>query len=95
MYLLSTKYGPRGGTWYARSRNLISTSAFWNGISISKDVLWLSISFRMGEGNKISFWYDRWCSKIPLKSLYVTLCEFAHEKDEVVAKNSLKRIEPT
>ena len=39
----------------------------------------------MGDGLRVSFWYDKWCSNHCLCDTYPGLFEMAREKDAVIA----------
>lgn len=39
---------------------------------------------KLGDENKASFWHDRWCTEIPLKSLFLDAFEAARNKKAVV-----------
>lgn len=67
-------------------KNSSNTSGFWKGVNISKKLFWPSVSFYLSKRKvQISFWYDRWCLDVPLRSLFLTAFELALDKKIAVS----------
>lgn len=41
---------------------------------------------KVGDENRVSFWLDRWCTKIPLAKLFPVLFEQGKSKNTTVAE---------
>lgn len=51
----------------------MNISTFWKGVRQTEDIFWPGISFKLGNGESTSFWLDRWCTTIPLASLFLDI----------------------
>jgi hypothetical protein len=41
----------------------------------------------VGDGSRISFWYDKWCGEVTLKVVFPALYGLACAKDAFIASN--------
>ena len=52
---------------------LVSLPALWKGILVAKELFGRQVRFRVGKGDKISFWTDLWVGGLPLLSAFLEL----------------------
>lgn len=82
--LLQYKYGPRRGSWTAKSRNSSNISPFWKDVMSIANFSWHSIIFRVGENPKVAFWKEQWHCPNKLSNLFLLIFELAIDKDALV-----------
>lgn len=51
----------------------------WNSISLVKDDFWKFIKFRLGEGNEIRFWEDKWLGEATLRESFGSLISLVED----------------
>lgn len=66
--LLRHKYNVSGEFWSSKK---VTGSSVQKSISHGSKLLQEGLSWRIGNGEKISFWIDNWCAKGPLVNLCI------------------------
>ena len=52
----------------------------WRSIWMGWDVFSKNIQFKVGVGNRVKFWTDRWCGDLPLHLAFPVLYNIATNK---------------
>lgn len=65
--VIKGKYGEEGGWWSCEVRDPFGVG-LWKVISKEWDLFNSKICY--GDGKRVKFWRDRWCSQEPLKVLF-------------------------
>ena len=45
----------------------------WKGILACREDFWKGVRFKVGRGNKVSFWKDKWCGEETLRDRFPQL----------------------
>lgn len=67
-------------------RSFRPTSQWWKNVLDSKDVFKSGLSFGLGDGLLIDFWFDRWCGDTSLKSRFLDIFAFVDHKEARVGE---------
>lgn len=59
----------------------------WRGLHKTKELFRHLVKFEVVNGEKVSFWFDRWCLKVPLASIFNDLVGFSSTRNALVADN--------
>ncbi|GFS45225.1 hypothetical protein Acr_00g0094990 [Actinidia rufa] len=86
--VIKGKYGILRGAW--RTKDIIRSheTGLWKGIMKVGGDFSPQVSYQLGNGSNISFWYDDWCSQMPLRDRFPELFALATYQD---ASNVLKK----
>lgn len=63
-----------------------SCSMFWNGVTKRVELIRAGSSFEVGNGRRIQFWNDMWCSEATLATRFPHIYEVVLEKDATIAE---------
>jgi len=74
-----TQLQPSTGCWSNRCINGASSSPFWKEMRTVKDIFFFAIAMEVKNGRAIRFWEDKWCSNVPLGTLFPELCSAAQD----------------
>lgn len=59
-HILRKKYNRNSDKWADRDKIRTNTSQFWKGLQETKGIFWAGLKFTLGDGERISFWRDKW-----------------------------------
>jgi len=76
--LVFQSYRP-SGWWPDRCINGASSSPFWKGMALVKDIFFLGIVKYVKNGRGTRFWLDRWCFPVPLGVLFPDVFSLAKD----------------
>lgn len=86
MRLIKEKYGVEPGEFFPKMKGKTVGCSVWKSLrKVHKFFLEL-IGFTVGKGNSVRFWWDSWCSKIPLKCIFPHLYRSSCQKFSTVAE---------
>ena len=77
--VLSAKYGVKGRGWCTKPVRGSHGCSLWIGIMANRDIFQKYIVFEVGNGNKVQFWYDKWCGDSALKDRFPLLFECSRD----------------
>ena len=83
--MIRRKYGEDRGGWSSREVREAHGVGLWKGIRMDWELVGARISFRVGNGRRVSFWRDRWCGDSPLCVSFPSLFALSAEKEVWVA----------
>ncbi|GFS31499.1 acyl-CoA N-acyltransferase with RING/FYVE/PHD-type zinc finger protein [Actinidia rufa] len=83
--VIKSKYGILRGAWRTKEISHPHGSGLWKGIMKVWGDFRLNVSYQLGNGSKISFWNDDWCSQIPLRDRFPELFALATNREALVA----------
>lgn len=83
--LLKEKYGTEVGSFFPKKSRLPFGISTWRGLTHVLPLFTSLTHWKIGKGEKVSFWKDRWCTKYPLAQLFPNLFEVGKTKNATVA----------
>ena len=57
----------------------------WKAIRNDWEDLKVRMRFKVGSGNRVKFWKDRWCGDVSLRDVFPNLFSIAYSKDARLA----------
>ncbi len=82
---MELKYGSLWGGWCTKEIRGVDGVGLWKGIRRGWERFCPLISFSVGNGERVKFWYDQWCGDSPLKGAFPALFSIAADKEAAVA----------
>jgi hypothetical protein len=83
--VVEAKYGNLWGSWCTWTVRGSYRVSLWKAIRKEWDRFVPFISFRVGDGESVKFWHDKWCGGFPFKVLYPELFSISRDRDASVA----------
>lgn len=80
--VIKDKFGLFGGGWFSKKGYNAHGCSVWQGIMGMKTWFTRNISLLLGDGNKISFWFDTWAHQKSLRELFPLLFKKSRKKRE-------------
>lgn len=77
---MATKYGDDKFGWMSASPKEAYACGVWKGIYSVKGLFSQPISFKVNKGDRVSFWHDPWCTKVPIVPLFPSCYRFTQNK---------------
>lgn len=65
-------------------------SGLWKRISKGNESLSKLVSFKVCKGERVRFWFDQWCTCIPLQRMFFVLFSFASNKEGSVKEYMIR-----
>jgi len=84
--VVNAKYG-RQDKWNTKQNNDPYGVGPWKYINQLREEFFQEVSFRIGNGNSVKFWKDRWLNKQPLNVSHPAIYRIASDTDSSVAQN--------
>ena len=82
--VLTAKYGVEGIGWGTRPVRGSHGCNLWKEIMANWDYFQKYIVFEVGNGNKVQFWYDKWCGDYALKDSFLLLFECSRDREAFI-----------
>jgi hypothetical protein len=82
---VEAKYGGMWGGWCLELGRGPYGVSLWKFIRQGWDHLFPFLSFKVGNGERVRFWYDVWCGDGPLKVVFPGLFSIAGDRNASVA----------
>ncbi|WKA09925.1 hypothetical protein VitviT2T_027534 [Vitis vinifera] len=80
-HVLEAKYGQEGHGWRTKKAVGACGVGVWKEILKEADWCWDKMGFKVGKGNKISFWTDVWCEELALSQRFPHLYTLAADRN--------------
>ena len=83
--VISHKYGVEEGGWCTRAERGRHGVGLWKAIRKEWLGMYSSVAFRVGNGQRVRFWKDKWCGDEPLYESFPSLFVISRAKDAWVS----------
>uniref|UniRef100_A0A2N9IAI6 Reverse transcriptase domain-containing protein n=1 Tax=Fagus sylvatica TaxID=28930 RepID=A0A2N9IAI6_FAGSY len=83
--VIDSKYGGQGNFWCSNTIRSPHGVSLWKHIRAGWDVFSQHISYKVGDGSRIRFWYDTWCGDSPLRNQFPILYNLARDPESRVS----------
>ena len=84
--MIGVKYGQEGCGWKTKEVCGPFGVGLWKEIMKEVDWCWENIVFKVGKGNRVLFWTDKWCGNEALAQSYPQLFTLAGHKNAKVCE---------
>ena len=84
--VIGVKYGQEGGGWKTKEVCGPFGVGLWKDIMKEVDWCWENIEFKVGKGNRVLFWMDKWCGNEALSQSFPQLFTLAGHKNAKVCE---------
>jgi hypothetical protein len=79
--VIDSKYGCQRSAWCSDRVTATHGVSLWKHIRAGWKDFSHHISYKVGDGSRISFWHDIWCGALPLRQLFPTLFLLARDTE--------------
>ena len=83
--VIATKYGVNEGGWSTKKIRGAHGCGLWRSISSNWADFVSFLDYEVGVGDRIRFWFDRWCGDCPLKDAFPDLFVCTTNRNATVA----------
>jgi hypothetical protein len=90
-----SKYGIQRGGWCSKEARITYGLSLWRYIRKNWGVFSNFVSYKVGDGLRIHFWHDIWCSDSALKCSFPELFFLARNKEALVSDYMDRSSPPT
>ena len=84
--VIGVKYGQEGCGWKTKEVCGPFGVGLWKDIMKEVDWCWENIEFKVGKGNRVLFWTDKWCGNEALAQSYPQLFTLAGHKNAKICE---------
>ncbi|XP_019074375.1 uncharacterized protein LOC109122301 [Vitis vinifera] len=84
--VIGVKYGQEGCGWKTKEVCGPFGVGLWKDIMKEVDWCWENIDFKVGKGNRVLFWTDKWCGNEALAQSYPQLFTLAGHKNAKICE---------
>ena len=79
------KYEGDWGDWCSAMVSSIHGKGLWKGIWVVREEFWKWVRFRVGKGDRVRFWTDKWCGDEVFSVRFPQLYRLAMSQEAWVA----------
>lgn len=79
--VIKAKLGTKERGWFTRLMSRPHGNGLWKKICIGKRTCHNCISRRIGKGDRVRIWHDKWMKGCPLKTQFNQIYTFAQYKE--------------
>lgn len=87
---MAAKYGDDHYGWTCHPPVGASGCSLWNNICKGADLFFRFVKFKVNKGDRVSFWHDRWCERVCLRTLFPGCYVIAGNKRGTVADHMIR-----
>ncbi|XP_023927687.1 uncharacterized protein LOC112039077 [Quercus suber] len=87
--VVALKFGEEWGGWTSKLGRGVHRCGLCKSIRMGWEVFHKNVHFKVGVGDKVKFWIDRWCGDLPLHLAFLILYTFAANKAASVESSLL------
>ncbi|KAJ9682385.1 hypothetical protein PVL29_018325 [Vitis rotundifolia] len=82
--VIGTKYGKEGFGWRTKETRGTYGVGVWKEILKEANWCWENMMFKVGKGNRVSFWTDHWCGNTALSLMFPQLFALSVQRNATV-----------
>ena len=82
--VVALKFGEEWAGWTSKLGRGVHGCGLWISIRMGWEVFNKYVQYKVGVGDRVKFWSDRWCGYLPLLLAFPTLYNFAANKEASV-----------
>ncbi|XP_028067083.1 uncharacterized protein LOC114269911 [Camellia sinensis] len=79
------KFGMGRGEWCSKTVGLSHGCGVWKGIWLGREAFWSRVRLKVGTGDRVRFWRDRWCGDLSLEFQFPLIFAIAVDYEVLVA----------
>ncbi|XP_028125322.1 uncharacterized protein LOC114322241 [Camellia sinensis] len=79
------KFGLGRGEWCSSTVGLSHGCGVWKGIWLGREAFWRRVRLKVGVGDRVRFWRDRWCGDLSLEFKFPLIFAIAADLEVLVA----------
>lgn len=88
--VIAAKYGEEQNGWISRTPTGLNRSGIWRGIAEGIGLFSRFIRFKVNNEEQVSFWYDSYCSTLPLCSFFPSCYKLANVKRGTIRNHMIR-----
>ena len=84
--MLVERHGAGCGDWSTGWTRDSHGCGLWKGIMLGWNAFSAHVKYKVGRGNRVRLWHDRWCGDVPLKDSFPDLYACASNKAATISE---------